>query len=131
GEIRTLKFQRMQKVQVLDEPFDIPPDFDANQYFSTAWGIMGGGGEFRVVLNFVPEATDLIKEHNWHISQQLEPAANGGCRLILWVKDWREMRPWVRSWGSLVEVEEPEELRLELALDAASIIERYRVAQKS
>jgi hypothetical protein len=29
GEIRTLKLQRMQKVQVLDEVFEIPPDFDA------------------------------------------------------------------------------------------------------
>jgi predicted DNA-binding transcriptional regulator YafY len=132
GEIRTLKFQRMQKVQLLDDPFDIPADFDANRYFSTAWGIIGGGGgELRVVLTFAPEAADLIREHNWHESQKLEATESGGCRLTILVKDWREMRPWIRSWGSLVEVEEPEALRQDMAQDAAKVADRYRVAQKS
>src|SRR5258707_4926278 len=86
GEIRTLNLQRMQKVQVLDESFNIPPGFDANQYFSTAWGIMGGDGEVKVVLDFLPDAAPLIKERNWHTSQEIEELPGGGCRLSLLVK---------------------------------------------
>ena len=95
----------MQKVEVLDEPYNIPPDFDANHYFSTAWGIMGGVGEVKVALTFSPEAAPLLKERTWHDPQVIEDLPGGACRLIVWVKDWREMRPWIRSWGSLVEVE--------------------------
>jgi proteasome accessory factor B len=129
GEIRTLKFQRMRKVEVLDEPYSIPPDFDANHYFSTAWGIMGGVGEVKVALTFSPEAAPLLKERIWHDPQVIEDLPGGVCRLIVWVKDWREMRPWIRSWGSQVEVEEPDTLRDEIALDAVKVTDFYRMAR--
>ncbi len=128
GEIRTLKFQRMQKVQELDSHYEIPDDFDANAYFSTAWGIMGGQGEVKVVLNFASDATDLIGERHWHVSQEVQDLPDGACRLTLWVKDWHEMLPWIRSWGSLVEVEAPDELREEIALDAQKIAGAYMKA---
>ncbi len=124
GEIRTLKFQRMQKVQLLEDHFNVPQDFDANQYFSTAWGIMGGHGEVKVSLCFAPEAAPIIKERHWHVSQQIEDLPGGACRLTVWVKDWREMRPWIRSWGSQVEVEEPAALRLDIAADAQKVAAR-------
>jgi proteasome accessory factor B len=134
GEIRTLKLQRMQKVQLLDAQFTIPPDFDANHYFSTAWGIMGGSGEVRVALRFPHDAVPLIKERHWHVSQQVEDLPDGGCRLTLWVRDWREMQPWIRSWGGQVVVESPEELRVEIAADARKVSVLYdspvRVRQK-
>ncbi len=128
GEIRTLKLQRMQKVQLMEDRFNIPEDFDANQYFSTAWGIMGGRGEVKVSLAFSPDALPLIRERFWHVSQHIEDVPDGGCRLTLWVKDWREMRPWIRSWGSQVTVEEPEELRSEIAADARRVTEAYQEA---
>ncbi len=124
NEIRTLKLQRIQKVQLLDEQFIIPAEFDANEYFSTAWGIMGGRGEVRVSLCFAPDAVPLIKERHWHVSQHIEDLPGGGCKLVLWVKDWREMRPWIRSWGSQVEVEEPEALREDIAQDAQKVAAR-------
>ena len=126
GEIRTLKLQRIQKIQLLDDPFNIPADFDANEYFSTAWSIMGGGaGDVKISLCFGPEALPLIKERHWHPSQEIEDLPGGRCRLTLWVKDWHEMRPWVRSWGSQVEGEEPEALRLDVASDARRVAELY------
>ncbi len=124
GEIRTLKLQRVQKVQMLDDQFSIPDDFDANEYLSTAWGIMGGRGEVRVSLCFAADAAPIIKERHWHVTQQIEDLPGGGCRLSLWVNDWREMRPWIRSWGSQVEVEEPGALREDIAADAQKIAVR-------
>lgn len=130
GQIRTLKFQRIQKVQLLDECFEIPADFSADDYFSTAWGIMGGRGEVKVSLYFPSEASSLLKERNWHISQQLDDLPDGGCRLTVWVKDWREMRPWIRSWGSLIKVEGPEALRQELADEAVRVAAMYKKTAK-
>ena len=59
----------------------------------------------------------------------IQDLPGGACRLTVWVKDWREMRPWIRSWGSQVEVEEPELLRDEIALDALKVAESYRVSR--
>ena len=115
----------MQKVQLLEDRFSVPDDFDANQYFSTAWGIMGGRGEVKVSLCFAAESMPLIKERHWHVSQQVEELPGGGCRLVLWVKDWREMRPWIRSWGSQVEVEEPLDLREDIARDVQRVAAMY------
>jgi len=128
NEIRTLKLQRIQKVQVLDDRFEVPAEFDANEYFSTAWGIMGGRGEVQVSLCFAPDAVPLIKERHWHVSQRIEDLPGGACRLVLWVKDWREMRPWIRSWGSQVEVEEPIVLRDEIAADARKVAAKALVS---
>ncbi len=126
GEIRTLKFQRMHKVETLDAHYEIPADFDAGAYFSTAWGIMGGTGETKVVLRFGAEATPLIKERNWHSSQEIQDLPGSECRLTVWVKDWREMCPWIRSWGSQVTVEAPDALRADLAAEAHRIAGMYR-----
>jgi predicted DNA-binding transcriptional regulator YafY len=123
--MRTLKLQRMERIQLLDERFEIPNDFDANQYLSTAWGIMGGEKEVRVVLRFSAEATPLIRERNWHTSQQIEDLPDGGCRVTLHIRDYREMRPWIRSWGAAVTVEEPAELRAEAAAEARKIVAMY------
>jgi predicted DNA-binding transcriptional regulator YafY len=76
----------------------------------------------------------LIKERHWHGSQQIEDLPDGGCRLTLWVRDWREMQPWIRSWGGQVVVEAPAELRTEIAADAQKVAVLYdspvRVPQK-
>ena len=124
-QIRTFKFQRISRTQLLDERYSIPEDFNANEYFSTAWGIMGGRGKVRVTMHFRGEATSLIKEHNWHLSQQVVDLSDGGCQLSVWVKDWREMQPWIQSWGSLVTVLEPVELRQALVAEAHRIADTY------
>jgi proteasome accessory factor B len=124
-QIRTFKLQRIRKAQLLDERYTIPDDFNAEEYFSTAWGIMGGRGKVKVVLVFTADAAALLKEHRWHASQELTDLPDGACRLTLWVKDWIEMQPWIKSWGSVVTVHEPAELREALAEDARRVAALY------
>ena len=48
-ELRTFKLDRLERAQMLDEAYKIPPDFDADAYLAQSWGIMryrserGGG----------------------------------------------------------------------------------------
>jgi proteasome accessory factor B len=124
-QIRTFKFQRIQRAELLNERYHIPDDFSADDYLAAAWGIMGGRGQIKVTLVFHQDAASLIKEHRWHPSQQLTDLPGGDCQLSVWVNDWREMQPWVRSWGGQVTVLEPADLRRALAEDARRIVEAY------
>ena len=87
---------------------------------------MAGEHETAVVLRFTPQATPYVQERRWHASQQLEPVAGGGCILRLRVSEPQEMQPWIRSWGSQVEVLEPETLRQSIAEELCRAMDLYR-----
>ena len=71
--------------------------------------------EVEVVLRFDAEIAARVTETTWHPSEQTtrEPAGT-----ILWrarVPGTIEIRRWILSWGSQVEVVAPAELRDEVA----------------
>jgi len=55
GELRIFKVERIEEIELTDESYTIPADFDANRYFSSAWGIVVEGEEQTVKLKFSPE----------------------------------------------------------------------------
>ena len=127
-ELRTFKLDRLERAQMLDEGYEIPPEFDASAYLADSWGIMRGAGLTEVVLQFSPQAAALVGERIWHPSQIVDELADGGVLLTVRVSDPREMRPWIRSWGGDVEVLEPPDLRAEMAEQARRMLERYQAA---
>lgn len=118
GAMRTFKLDRLDRAQMLDESYEIPPDFDPQAYLATAWGIMTGETVATVELEFTPRVAALVKERRWHASQEIDELENGGLLLTVHVSEPREMLPWIRSWGGDVEVLEPPELRAEIGADA-------------
>jgi len=123
--VRTFKLERVQRAELTDEEFSIPPDFDIGVFLTSAWGIMGGEEEMDVCLRFAPEATRRVKESVWHPSQVIEDLADGGCTLRVRVSQPIEMVPWIRGWGPNVEVLSPPDLRARVAEEARRTAERY------
>jgi proteasome accessory factor B len=126
GELRTFKLERLDKVDVLEERYEIPSDFDPIEHLAPSWGIMAGRDVERVVLRFSPEAAPLVRERQWHRSQQIIGEADGACLFTVDVSQAREMVPWIRSWGAEVEVLEPAALRQALTEEARQLAERYK-----
>jgi proteasome accessory factor B len=124
--LRTFKLDRLERAQMLDQGYHIPPDFDANAHLANSWGIMRGKGLFEVVLQFSPDVAALVKERTWHASQTIDELDDGGVLLTVRVSDPREMRPWIRSWGADVEVLEPPQLRAEIAEQAQRMMQQYQ-----
>jgi len=116
-DIRTFKVERLQRVEVTDERFETPKDFDPYRYLHNAWGINWGSGEqIEVRLKFPPgRVTQRVKESEWHITQKIEDLPDGGCILSVCVGATLEMKPWIRQWGCDCEVVSPPELRAEIA----------------
>jgi len=125
GAMRTFKLDRLDRAQMLDETYEIPPDFDPQAYLASAWGIMTGESLVTVVLEFSPKVASIVKERRWHASQETDDLEDGGLLFSVRVGEPREMLPWIRSWGGDVEVMEPAELRAEIGADAWRAAARY------
>jgi predicted DNA-binding transcriptional regulator YafY len=125
--IRTFKLARLESARLLDEPYRIPPDFDPEAHLAGSWGIMSGEQVSEVVLRFTAAARPFVAERQWHPSQHIRAAPDGGCLLHLRVSEPLEMQPWIRSWGAQVEVIAPEWLRASIAEDLQQAAEQYRL----
>jgi predicted DNA-binding transcriptional regulator YafY len=124
--IRTFKVERIERVEMLRETYDIPEEFDPSDLLADAWGIWFTDDEpVEVVLKFHPRVGQRVKETRWHRSQKLEEQEDGS---ILWsarVAEPKEMLNWIRGWGADVEVIAPEILRDSVRDEAARMMNLY------
>jgi proteasome accessory factor B len=127
GAIRTFKLERVERADLLSEGYEIPADFDPYDFLARAWGVMDEG-EVAVRLRFSGAAAARVRESVWHRSQRLLELADGGCELAMTIGSVREITPWVLGWGADVEVLAPDELRAEVASQAARMAETYAAA---
>jgi len=110
--IRTFKIERIESTELTDEPYTIPADFDANEFFGSSWGIMVEGEIKTVRLRIEnPEIIRIMEETIWHPSQVLEKQKDGSMIMTLRVTDTVELYSWILGWGEQVEVLEPPEIR--------------------
>ncbi|MCL4459035.1 MAG: WYL domain-containing protein [Chloroflexi bacterium] len=123
--VRTFKVERILAAELLEDTYDLPPDFDLDRCLSSAWGIIWGE-ETEVKLRFAPSAVRRLKECVWHPSQVLEEQADGGCLLTLRVASTLEITPWVLGWGDQVEVLEPKDFRESIRETAQRMAAQYR-----
>jgi CRISPR-associated endonuclease/helicase Cas3 len=112
GALRTFKVERIERVTLLQEKYEIPAEFDPRRLLEDAWGIWFTEQEpVEVVLQFAPRVTHRVGETRWHRSEQVTQLDDGSLLWRAWVAEPREMLPWIRGWGADVEVVEPESLR--------------------
>ena len=125
GEMRTFKLERLERAQMLDETYEMPPGFDPDQYLETSWGIMHGQETVEVVLQFSPNVASRVRESVWHPSQEIDDLRDGGCLFTVRISEPKEMRPWIRSWGPEVEVLSPPSVREAIAEEATRMAATY------
>lgn len=126
-EVRVFKVERIEDIELTQQTFIIPSDFDANKYFAAAWGIVIGDKIKTIKLKFQPEIARLMQETVWHPSQIVERKRDGSVMMTLKVFDTFDFRSWILQWGEKVEVLEPEELRQAIAHTGYAIAELYGI----
>lgn len=126
GELRTFKVERIYEARLTDEPFVVPDEFDPQRLLASAWGVIWRDAEtIEVCLRFHPTVVRRLKESVWHFSQRLEDLPDGSCLFTVRVGSTLEMKPWIRQWGSAVEVIAPAELRAELIEEVRAMARMY------
>lgn len=112
GAMRTFKIERIERIELLAEPYTVPADFNPRQFLTDAWGIWYTEEEPQeVVLRFSRSVANRVRESRWHESEQLVEEADGRLLWQAQVAEPQEMLPWIRGWGADVEVLGPDHLR--------------------
>ncbi|MBR3678212.1 MAG: WYL domain-containing protein [Alistipes sp.] len=129
GTIRNIALDRIQRMEITDEEFSLPEDFDARDYYSHTVGIFVNDSlkPQRVVLRTFGVSTEYMRSLPLHPSQR-EIATNGeeysDFEYLLNLTP--ELTGKILSKGDWVEVLEPKELREEVKKYAHSIADLYK-----
>jgi predicted DNA-binding transcriptional regulator YafY len=116
GEVRTFAVERIRGLEVLEQGFQMPRDFDVSTYARGAFGITGGKPE-AVELRFDAPAAEYVRERVWHESQSLEDGPDGSLTLRLQVATGPELQSWIKGFLPHVHVGAPRSLREAIARD--------------
>ena len=127
--LRTFALPRISDVAVTKERFVRPADFSPEKFFASALGVLGGAGDFRVVIRFTAAVAERVREREWHESQEMRELPGGGLELRMRLGALTELEQWVLGWGAAAEVIGPPELRESIRKTASALVSRYEAAR--
>lgn len=126
GEIRTFVLDRMRDSEVsVTEHFDLPPEFNIDEYFQGELGVFKSDVEHRVVVDFDAAAVEYVKMRRVHPSQKLQNLPGGGVRLTMTVGNLLPVTSWVLEWGGRAHVVEPSELATAVERELKQALAKY------
>ncbi|MDD5703565.1 MAG: transcriptional regulator [Dehalococcoidales bacterium] len=125
-KIETFKIDCItSNVAIQPETYQIPADFNAIDYLSSAWGPHADGEPENVRLHFNPKMCQVITATRWHSSQQAEIQEDGSVIMKFKVHITPDFVIWVMGWGSTVKVLEPQTLKDHVARIARAMVKLY------
>jgi predicted DNA-binding transcriptional regulator YafY len=123
--LRTFALPRIADVSVTKENFSRPVDFSPERFFANALGVLGGTGDYRVVIRFAPQVAERVREREWHESQEMRELSGGRLELSLRLGALVEVEQWILGWGAAAEVIAPAELRANIQRTARALTALY------
>lgn len=106
--VRHYRLQGLDKVRATNEPFPRDADFDLDSYGRRLFGVFNEE-PFDVCWRFAPEAAEDAAEYVFHPDQTTERMADGALIVRFRAAGALEMAWHLMTWGSAVEVLEPED----------------------
>ena len=122
--LRTFAVERIRRVDVEKERFEIPAGFNPEEQFQSSFGIVKEA-TMPLRLRFSAAIAQTVKDRIWHHSQEVLPQEDGSIILTFTAGGRMEIVSWILSYGRHVEVLEPEDLRQEVAGIAAEMATKY------
>ena len=114
-DVRQLALHRMLSAKSLGQRASKPTGFNVDREVERSQGMGGSGEPIRLVARFWKIAGSHLMETRLSADQIVGDEGDNHFRLIATVNDTAQLRWWLLSFGSKVEVLEPEELRGEMA----------------
>lgn len=124
NQILTFRINRIDSLSITQLGYEIPEDFSVQRHLAKSWDVMLGP-DTRVIIFFAPRIAPLIREVNWHPTQQIRENAKGTLRFEVTVAGWHEIGWWVLGWGNEAKVIKPKALREWVARTAQKMVGVY------
>jgi predicted DNA-binding transcriptional regulator YafY len=122
--IRIFAVDRIKKIHLTDESFEVPEEFDVDDFMRSSFGVYHGKPE-KVKVLFSADIAEYIKEKIWHESQKLHDNPDGSVLFEADVACTKEFKAWVMRWGAKAIVLEPEKLRDEIQAETVEMLAVY------
>lgn len=127
------KLARMSHPILLEKTYTIPEDFNPNGLLSGAWGVTLAHQKARVVLRFAPAVIPRLREGDLPGAAEWRVLEDGRAEVVYEVNTGPDGYPfellgWVLSWGSLVEVVAPADLRARWLQEIRTLAVRWTEA---
>ena len=114
--IRTYAVDRIRGVEILqdEERFAYPTSrsYDPNTFFEGSFGIYhsddGSSHDVELIFADIPWLKLFLQERCWHPTQRFEELDDGRLRMTFRVGTMAQVWPWIRSFGTDIEVIRPE-----------------------
>lgn len=129
GKEKILVFHaaRIQKLEVLEEKFTYPPDFDLKKYLEDGFLMVRGEKLFNVELIFDEYQSRWIRERApLHPSEQREELPNKQLKITMQVTALDSIKRFVMQYGSHVQVIKPIELQQEILQEITQMQKFYQ-----
>jgi predicted DNA-binding transcriptional regulator YafY len=124
-EMRLWRLDRIVSIDLLDRGFARREGFDLAAYAAHSFGVFQEE-PIDVVLRFEPEASDDAAGWLFHPSQSIEREPGGALIVRFSAGGLQEMCWHLFTWGTMVTIVAPEELRAALAGLATAVATHYR-----
>lgn len=123
--LRTFALPRIGGVALTKAKFQRPADFSPEEFFANALGVLGGAGNWRVVIRFTAAVAERVREREWHESQAMRELPGGVLELELRLGALEEVEQWILGWGAAAEVIAPSELRAKIKRTVGALATVY------
>jgi predicted DNA-binding transcriptional regulator YafY len=124
--MRDFALSRISDVEIQEDIFDMPSDFNVEEYFRSSFGLYKGGSKREVTIRFGPEKAKWVKGQIWHKEQKLKELKDGSIELSFEVAGFSEIMREVLRYGDGVEVVKPKDLRELVIQEAKNILRTYK-----
>ncbi len=128
---RIFLLDNIRELKVLEgSAFTWPKHFDLHETYSSAWGVWtcdnkAPQGAEIVRLKVAKGIAERFRSISFHDSQEVTMQPGEEAEVTFTVTGANEMIPWLMSWGTAVEVLEPEWLREALAENLRAMLKLY------
>jgi predicted DNA-binding transcriptional regulator YafY len=125
ADIRKFALGRISAPRLTGDRFTKPADFDVKKYLKGSFTVMGGTGDYEVVIEFDAWATDQLRGRQWHPSQCVTELPSGGSQMRMRLSCLEEIERWILSWGTHAHVVSPVALAERIRCIAEALLNRY------
>jgi predicted DNA-binding transcriptional regulator YafY len=119
------KVDRIEAVELKDQRFERPADFDLQKHLAKSFGVFHGDGEVHIKVRFLPAVARYVEESTWHPSQKLTKHRDGSVVAEFQLDGTEEIKRWIMSFGQNALVLSPSELCDEIAREASIMASGY------
>lgn len=121
-EIREFKLSRINEFSILDENFVKPKSFSLKEYMKNSIGIFSGE-EYKIKLKIKYPMSVIVNEKVWVDNQKIEWQDDKSILFTATMQGLPEIKSWILSMGSKVEIIEPLEIKEIIKKEIREIID--------